>query len=586
MVLAAGGLTGAALLAACGSDDNDSGGGSSSKLVSKPKVSENAKAGGLLNISKSQDQGDWDPLAASGAATTDLTAAIYSRLLKHKVGVYPDDVDGSVEGDAAKSWEISPDAMKVTLTLRDDMKWDNRAPTSGRAMTSEDVKFSWDKFAAKARLKADLANVANKASPILSVETPGPKQVTFNMAFPYAAIEDLLAWPVYLQLMPKESDGGFDPRTTTRGSGAWYVDEYVASQVVKLRKNKDWYEKSRPYVDGLDMFIIDNTTTGITQLEGGNLAYYPSMLSEDIVPTKKRRPELQMFQKTSFGDRGAPTQVALGTNPGSPFLDIRVRQALSMLMDRETWMATFFNLDRFRQDGLDVPYRIMTQVPPGMEGYWIDPSDKAFGPGAKYYQYDPAEAKKMLSAATGGKLPIQMPFTWTSNGYEPVYAKYVEVTRGMLEANGDFKFDMKDLDYQTGFRFDYSNSPGKYDGIILSTGRSAANMDLYLYGNWHHAGSKPKFTDPDVKAEELMAKQRTELDPDKRKAIVLECLAHVSEQMHFTTYGGEVLDFSLAQPYVGNYGAYNSWYPTPYDASWFQEAITYYWYDESKVKKS
>src|SRR5688572_2113101 len=93
MALAASGLTGAALLAACGGDDSGGGGGSSS-LVTKPKATESAKAGGILNISKSQDQGDWDPLAASGAATTDLTAAVYSRLLKHKVGVAPDDVTG------------------------------------------------------------------------------------------------------------------------------------------------------------------------------------------------------------------------------------------------------------------------------------------------------------------------------------------------------------------------------------------------------------------------------------------------------------------------------------------------------------
>jgi hypothetical protein len=58
--------------------------------------------------------------------------------------------------------------------------------------------------------------------------------------------------------------------------------------------------------------------------------------------------------------------------------------------------------------------------------------------------------------------------------------------------------------------------------------------------------------------------------------------------MHFVPYGGEVLDFELSQPFVGNYGAYQSWYPVENgpDASWFQEAVTYFWYDESKAKKS
>src|SRR5690606_11837602 len=147
--------------------------------------------------------------------------------------------------------------------------------------------------------------------------------------------------------------------------------------------------------------------------------------------------------------------------------------------------------------------------------------------------------------------------------------KYVEVTRGMFEADGFFKFNMRGTDYQTEFRYDYSNAPGTFEGICLSTGRSAANMDLYLFGNWHHEGSKPKFTEPDVKAEELMLKQRTLVDPEERNAVVHELLQHVTEQMHFVPYGGEVLDFELAQAYVGNFGAFESWY-TPHEGSWLQ----------------
>src|SRR5207245_3636069 len=106
------------------------------------------------------------------------------------------------------------------LKLR-GMPFDNRPPTSGRTMTSVDVKFSWDKFAAKAGLRGELANSVTPDAPIKSVETPDDKTVIFKMAFPYAAIADLLAWPIYIQIYPTESDGKFNPRNDQRRSGAW-----------------------------------------------------------------------------------------------------------------------------------------------------------------------------------------------------------------------------------------------------------------------------------------------------------------------------------------------------------------------------
>lgn len=574
------GLSAAAFLSACGGSESGSS-STASQLVSKPvDTTSKAKRGGILNLSVSRDQGDWDPTVGRGAATSNVTAAIYSRLLKHKAAKYPARVDGSLEGDAATSWEISPDAQQITLKLR-GMKWDRRAPTNGRVMNSADVKFSWERFSTKNGLRADYSNAINSDSPIVKVEAPDDKTVVFKLAFPYASISELLAWPVFLQLLPVEAESGFEARNTTRGSGAWFVDDYKPSSVISLRRNPDWYEKDRPYYDGMDLFIISEYATGLAQLRAGNLGYYVNLKSEDVLPTKKAVPTMPLFQKAAFEARGAVTQVALGYQAGSPFMDERVRQAASMLYDRDLWMETFYNISKFKSEGLEVPARWHTMLPPGFEGYWIDPKDKAFGEAGRFWSHNPADAKKLLQAATGNKLPIETPFTWTSNGYGPIYAQSVEVTRGMFEGSGDFKFKMNEVDYQSVFRSGYSNSPGNFDGICLSTGRSAANMDLYLFGNWHHKGSKVKFNFTDDKAEAMILRQRGELDAVKRKQMALDMLKYVSEKMYFIPYDGEVLDFTMANAYVGNFGAYTSWYSNITGSAW-QENITHYWQDDSK----
>src|SRR3546814_19813515 len=67
--------------------------------------------------------------------------------LFRSLGKYPDVATGEAEGQIATSFEISPDKLKLTLKLRQGMKWDSRAPTNGRNLNAQDVVFSWNKFA-------------------------------------------------------------------------------------------------------------------------------------------------------------------------------------------------------------------------------------------------------------------------------------------------------------------------------------------------------------------------------------------------------------------------------------------------------
>jgi ABC-type oligopeptide transport system substrate-binding subunit len=131
------GLSAAALgLIGCGDGDDDGSGSSgdsgASGLLHKPSVS-TGKAGGTLKHYDISDASHFDAVADSNAAVVrQVASTFYPRLLRMNQAEYPNEADGGSQGEAADTWEISPDRLTVTFKLRQPMLWDRRAPTNGR----------------------------------------------------------------------------------------------------------------------------------------------------------------------------------------------------------------------------------------------------------------------------------------------------------------------------------------------------------------------------------------------------------------------------------------------------------------------
>src|SRR5690606_10373713 len=144
---------------------------------------------------------------------------------------------------------------------------------------------------------------------------------------------------------------------------------------------------------GLAYTVIPEYAAALAQFEAGRIGTYEDILPQDVLRTKESHPEMLLLAGETF-PTGAPW-IRFSYLPDSPFRDERVRQAHSMLLDRDLYVSTFGNVDQFSSQGLEVPTRWHSAIPCGAEGHWIDPSDESvLGPGAKFYQFDPAEAKK------------------------------------------------------------------------------------------------------------------------------------------------------------------------------------------------
>src|SRR5581483_6713945 len=239
-------------------------------------------------------------------------------------------------------------------------------------------------------------------------------------------------------IFPKEADGGYDARATARGSGAWMLDEDRWPTQFTLKRNPNWYEKDRPYFDGWVVNNIPEYATALAQLKAGRIDKLDALRQDDVLTAKKDAPTLQMVQQANF-TKAMGGVMYFGGRPGSPFVDDRIRKAISMMIDRDLWLDTFSNRQKFEAVGLPVQTTWTGWVGPGYD-FFLDPRKDEIGEGGKNMRFNTAEAKKLLAAA-GVKTPINVPFWTANNAYTPDRQAIV----GMVEQTGDFKAEIRSV---------------------------------------------------------------------------------------------------------------------------------------------
>jgi peptide/nickel transport system substrate-binding protein len=540
-----------------------------------------ATRGGTIPSITTTDVTSFDPLTSQSFTTATVAGYVYSRILKVVPGhLSPSKRD--VEGDLAESWEVSPDKLQVTFKLRQNAKWDQRAPTSGRAVTAEDVIYSWDRFSNLSPFRADLANSpSSPTAPIRSITAPDNKTIVVTLTQPDAAVLALLSSTTDLWIMPKETEGGFDPKKEMRGSSAWFLEKYTPSAGFTVARNPNWYRNDLPLADRVDYPIVGEYAAGLAQFRAGNTLNF-GVQDTDVLQTKKDIPELTMLQG-NFNNLWYNSW--FGYNGNSPFKDERVRQAVSMSYDRDLWIDTINNTKQYSDVGLPIQKRIHSHLSSGLDGWWVDPRDeKAFGANSKYFQFNLAEAKKLLSAAGYSGNDVIMHHINTSQ-YGRTFVDQVNIQIGFMNDLG-IKSKIDNPDYQTDWLNKYYYGKGNFEGMALGADNTDADIGAFLYARFHPQGARFKGFDPnglDPKAGDpaltkLMENIRTEFDTEKRKEIAKQIQQYLAKAMYTVPFPGQAAGFNLVWPALGNAGVYffgsNYGYGT--------ETVIYQWLDKTK----
>jgi peptide/nickel transport system substrate-binding protein len=486
------------------------------------------KRGGILRV-RGRDPVHFDPHLTINVRTQSTLSFVYSKLVRHKVGAGVQPGTFIVEPDLAERWEELDDTTYI-FHLRKGVKWHNKPPVNGRELVAEDIKFTFDRF---------LNESANVDRYILEsvdrVEVVDRYTVKFLLKEPYVWLLNVLANPRSMWIIAPEvveKHGDLKKVETAIGTGPFLLERYEPNVKTVFKRNPEYFLKELPWVDGVEWLVLEDPSTGLAMYRTGQIDCGPQanwdVRQQDLDALKKSNPQLRYLDWLSL-----VTQAIYLRTDQPPFSDVRVRRAISHAIDRQAII-----------EGVYIRGEPTAAVARGAVE-WSLPVDQ-LGAGAKYYQYDPKEARRLLAEAgfpKGFKTQLH-----STGGYGPDLPDAVQLAQRFLKDVG-IEAEMKLQEYGA---YMATTFVGKFDGMAMGPISIAWEPDSVLYGLY--APDQPRnsghVNDPKITA--LLKEQRRTRDLEARQQLIFDIQRYAAEQQYYVYTNANMLTGSW-QPYVKNF---------------------------------
>jgi peptide/nickel transport system substrate-binding protein len=414
------------------------------------------------------------------------------------------------------------------------------------------VNYSWQRFNGKAPGTQPSVAVGNLAN-IDSLTTPDAQSVVIKLKAPDASILNRLGDEYNMLLMPKETGTAFDPTKTLVGSGPWIFVSTDAN-VSKFKRNPTWhFGPDLPYMDGVEGYVFTDFAPALTQFQGGNLDLLQGFQHADDYKNAKANVKGLQFQPI-YSPFMAYVSFQMNDKSGQ-WQDPRVRQAISMSLDRNAIFEAVYDTTGFKALGVDIPVVQHNFMPAGFgPDWWLDPNGTKIDPAVKpFWQYSPDDAKKLLSAA-GFPNGFSVNYHYTT-GFGPDFAKAAELTGEYITKIG-IKLnviveDANSVYFPKTFLGNYDGIAYQYEG--LSTPQETLSLMYLPGGSRNHSN----VNDPDVTAQ--INAFVAELDPKKAQQLAYDFQNKQGQKFYYApaVYNAGP-SFTGAYPYVGGFGQWNA----------------------------
>lgn len=462
-----------------------------------------------------------------------ISSFVHRTLFKFVNGPGYNPSDFALVPDLALKAEVSKAGRVYTITLRQGVRWEQKPPVNGRELVAADVKYSFERALKKSGYASLLGQVEG-------IETPDKYTVRVHLADAFAPFLHNLAEPWNGILPPEVEDkmGDFKAAESLIGCGPFVLERYDPGVKAIFARNPNYYQKGLPYLDKVEWLFIKDRSTQLSLFRAGqvDIPFYDSRIPRsDVASFKKSNPTYPIV----YWDWLANRTLAMRTDK-PPFNDVRVRRALSMAIDRKKWVAQYLEGQGYEDHGA---------VPAPMREWKLPAKD--LGEGAKYLEYNPAEAKKLLTEA-GFPNGLKAKCThWP--GYGPEYVEDLELLAFNLKQVG-VELQIVNEEYGSYIRGSFL---GKYDETTWGPSSIFTEVDGYLY-NFYKTGqpnNRSHVSDPQLDV--MLDAQRRYTAKSSRKKVIDDIQRYAAERVYYiyTPYPKNVASLT---PRVKNYGPKNS----------------------------
>lgn len=436
-----------------------------------------------------------DPIAGSGSYKGILPPMLDSLVGKKGGALAPGVVD---------SWQISADGLSWTFRIRKGIKFH-----TGDDLTARDVKFSLERWVSAESfypyLRTMLKGVELVDDYTVRLTTAGLQPYLAHQMSTVSEPNQGLIMP--MDYVTKNGLAAFIAKPV--GSGPWKFVKYTPGDSIHYVANEGSWQQV-PAFKTLSITQIPEESTRVAALKTGEIDV------ADISIDASKGLEALGISVQNIASNIVMLQIHGAYEAkaaGMPTADLRVRQALSLAINRDEIAKSMFG---GKVGPLTAPY-LSDQPVDDIDGqYWVDYASKA-------YRYDVQAAKKLLADAGYPRGFSTKIYSYTQTG-APYQPQLVEVLVGYFAAIG-VTAQIVPIDWGA---FQIIRNPLKTPDTIgnISTYRypfnpnSAKNMTT----GYASSGSFSLFSKAMPNMDQLVKDSQSQVDVAKRKDLLAQVI--------------------------------------------------------------
>jgi peptide/nickel transport system substrate-binding protein len=464
-------------------------------------AAEQPQTGGTLTFIVNAVPPSFDGHRETTFALLHPIAPHYSTLYKFD----PNDLTKVIPDVAAAMPEFSADKLSATIKLRTDVKFHD-----GSKMTSDDILATYQKIIFPPT--GVLSPRAGAYAAVESISNPAPDSVVFKLKYPSASFATNLASPwnfIYSAAKLKTDIHWYEKNIM--GTGPFTYVSNTAGQDWVGKKFADYFAKDKngvqlPYLDGYKALIITDANAEVNAIRSKQAAI------EFRGFTPQQKDTLSSALGTALAIQEAPwicVNYVVPNTKKPPFDDVRVRQALTLAIDRYAGSTALQKITIVKDvGGLMRPKGPFAQADADLQkiaGFGTD--------GAA----NKAKAKQLLADAGQSNLTFKFLNRNITTPYEPVALFVLDQWKQIgINATHDVK---ETSAYQADLR------AGNFEVALDFNCDFLDEPDLQLAKFWSASGlgkglNFAYYDDPAL--DKMIDGQSRETDPTKRKALVAD----------------------------------------------------------------